>query len=88
MWVLFRLLRNYEQLFPYQITEEVSDYTAKSAPDSSTLGIRTRKYRAVIHKSAAVSHITNETPSEKGSLDLGWPTAQCPPSGSQQSASA
>src|SRR6516162_221839 len=86
MWVWFRLLLNYEQLFPYQITEEVSDYTAKSAPDSSTLGIRTRKYRAVIHKSAAVSHITNETPSEKGFPGFGladgtmptvWFTAEC-----------
>src|SRR5260370_19731221 len=34
--------------------------------DSSTLGIQTRKYRAVTHKNAAVSHITNDTLSENG----------------------
>jgi hypothetical protein len=59
---------------------------ASSTRDSSVFGMVTRKYRAVIHKNAAVSHITNETLSEKGfpgvalaegTMPTVWFTAEC-----------
>src|SRR5260370_10199523 len=54
--------------------------------DSSTLGIQTRKYGAVTHKNAAVSHITTETPREngfpgfalaEGTIPTCWFTSEC-----------